>query len=937
MGDVYVARDATLEREVALKVLPPELAASPERRARFEREAKSVAALNHPNIVTIHSVEDVDDVHFITMELVEGRTLGEVMPPRGFETAEFFAIATPLADAVNAAHEQGITHRDLKPSNVMVTREGRVKILDFGLAKVADVPTHTDSEGGTRLLTEQASDDLTDVGRIVGTVAYMSPEQASGDPADHRSDIFSLGIILYEMATGQRPFIGDSKMEVLSAILKDKPPNITDVRTKLPRHLGRIVGHCLEKDTERRYQSALDLRNDLEGLKDELETGEILESEARRAARHRWWARPAAILAGITAVLAILVAIWIVWRSPLLGFEQRDWVLIADFEREEHEAELSRALSLALNVGLQESDHVNVFSRSRVAGVLELMQAPLDAPIDESTGREVCQRAGVKGLLVPELSAVGDEYLLTIRVVDPLTGDTVASFAERAPGEDDLLDRLDALIQNLRRGLGESFQALRSNSMPLAQVTTGSLEALKRFSTGQMAWNTGRYAEAVRLYEEAVQLDPEFAFAHASLGSAYASFVIREVDKARASFDEALSRLDRVGHHERYFIQALYHGHFGSTDEAIQYYNLHLDRYPDDVAARGNLGNTYRDLGDCSRAIVEFRAVVDVDPRNASALVNSATCLGAVGEVEESINFYRRAFEVRPEWQISGNLNHEYGMTLVLAERFDEATEVFDQRLAHANAGERGGARRSLGQLALYRGHFSTAVEHFEEAAVLHSAAGSPASAGRDRLWQALAETVRGNVQPVEALLDQALIEVPLESGWIWLRANIGRAYSNAGLLDQAEAVVNDLEAWAALHEEVDYDRQSRLILEASVARARSRPVEAIEILEPLRAVELRPNENLAAELAQAYLVAERWTDSAEALASMVDAQVIFYEGLIPWVLAHYELAEVLERLDRPEEAAPYYSRFVELWGETDSPLPLIARARDRLSVIGAP
>ncbi len=272
MGDVYVAEDTTLDRQVALKVLPPDMAADPERLARFEREAKAIAALDHPNIVTIHTIEEVDDVRFITMQLVEGRTLEQILHAEGaggLPLREIFEIGAPLAEAISVAHERGITHRDLKPSNVMVTDDGHVMVLDFGLAKLRDAGEGPDDE------TRMATESLTGEGKIIGTVAYMSPEQAEGKPVDQRTDIFSLGIMLYEMSTGARPFRGDTKMSILTSIIRDTPPPVTDVNVTLPRHVGRIIKHCLEKDPDRRFQSAKDLRNELDELRDELDTREI--------------------------------------------------------------------------------------------------------------------------------------------------------------------------------------------------------------------------------------------------------------------------------------------------------------------------------------------------------------------------------------------------------------------------------------------------------------------------------------------------------------------------------------------------------------------------------------------------------------------------------------------------------------------------------------
>jgi Tol biopolymer transport system component/predicted Ser/Thr protein kinase len=305
MGEVYAAEDLKLHRQVALKVLSAPLAGDAERRQRFEREAQAVAALNHPNIVTIHSVEQSGDVHFLTMELVAGKPLSELIPPRGLPLERVLKVAIPLADAVSAAHQRGITHRDLKPANIMIADDGRVKVLDFGLAKLKESPA---ANAATMLATQS----LTGEGRILGTVAYMSPEQAEGRPVDHRSDIFSLGIVLYEMATGERPFKGDTSVSVLSSILKDTPRAITEVNHELPRDLGRIVRRCLMKDPEQRYQSAKDIRNDLEEVKQGLESGEIAAGAAAAPVHRR---RPMLLAATVAAIAVAAVALWLWLRD----------------------------------------------------------------------------------------------------------------------------------------------------------------------------------------------------------------------------------------------------------------------------------------------------------------------------------------------------------------------------------------------------------------------------------------------------------------------------------------------------------------------------------------------------------------------------------------------------------------------------------------------
>jgi serine/threonine protein kinase len=303
MGEVYRARDPRLKRDIALKVLPDSTASDPARRARFEREAQTIAALSHPNIVTIHSVEEADGVLFLTMEYVEGKLLSDFIVKGGLPLNQILNVAIPLADAVSAAHQKGITHRDLKPANVMVTADGRVKVLDFGLAKLLEAaPVEM---GVTGLPTSP----LTGEGRIVGTVAYMSPEQAEGKPVDHRSDLFSLGVMLYELATGERPFKGDTSVSVLSSIIKDTPASVTDLRPTVPRDLSRIVKRCLVKDADHRYQTAKDLRNELEDLKHDLDSGELVPPDTRRVAPTRWWPR-VVITSGVLTALALILA----WR-----------------------------------------------------------------------------------------------------------------------------------------------------------------------------------------------------------------------------------------------------------------------------------------------------------------------------------------------------------------------------------------------------------------------------------------------------------------------------------------------------------------------------------------------------------------------------------------------------------------------------------------------
>ncbi len=916
MGEVYRAEDSTLKREIALKILPVDLASNQERLDRFQREAQTLAALDHPNIVTIHTVEEAEGVRFLTMQLVRGQPLSKLIPKGGMPLERIFEVGIPLADALAAAHEKGVIHRDLKPSNIMVTADGSVKVLDFGLAKLHQPDT---AVATTQLSTEP----LTEEGRVLGTVPYMSPEQLEGKALDSRSDIFSLGVTLHEMATGERPFAGDTSASLISSIIKDTPREVDTLRRDLPHHLGRIVHHCLEKKPSDRLQSALDVRNELRTLRREVVSGSLEPSTGTAVPLPRrpgiWWS--AATIVGL--VLAVLV--WLVVRSerppPLLGFEQRDWVLMAGCASSEDDSGLAQALSLAFTIGLEESGYVNVVSRPRIENILQRMRRPADSTVDQTLGREICQRAGIKALLVPELERVGERYLLTLVVVAPTTGESVASFSEQATSEGALLDAVEVLIERLRRGLGESLPALLGESGRLATVTTGSMQALVVFSQGQRAWYEGRYQAAVEHFEEAVKIDPEFASAYAALGNAYDSYLFNERERAERNFEQALAHLDRVGERERYFIQARYHGHFGRSEQAIHYLQLHLERYPDDQAARFNLGGTFREVGDCERAIREYEEVLRVDPSHAGALINIATCMNR-RESKRALSFYDRAFEIRPEWKTSGNLNHEYGMTLLLAGETTTARQVFEERLEQPIADERAAAHRSLGQLALFVGRFNEAAQHFEQAVILHQ--NTPASAGRDRLFWALGEAARGRASRAVELLLEAERVIPLDLSWIWLRAQVGLGYLEVGSPAHARRLAAELEGWAR---EQPQERAGdllhrRQILAASVQVIDGEVAAAIASLEALREIENRDNSDLSMALAQAYLAAGQDSEAEQMLLQVIDASWIYYEGLVPWVQAHLKLARLYRELGREAEALRYFTRYAEIWGGADSPLP---------------
>jgi TolB-like protein/predicted Ser/Thr protein kinase len=510
MGVVWKAFDLTLGREVALKVLPDALARDAHRVSRLEREAKALAALNHPNIVTVHSIEREDDVRFLAMELVRGRRLSSLIPRGGLPLDRILDVTIPIASALVAAHARGVVHRDLKPSNVMVTDDGQVKVLDFGLAKLAD----TESAAGA----DERTYTATAAGEIVGTTGYMSPEQVQGKTVDGRSDIFSLGAVLYEMTTGERAFKGETTASTLGAILRDTPPSITRFRPELPDGLRRLVKRCLEKDLSRRYQTALDVRNELVELRSELGT-EPLQVEVPKqlptvSLPHR---RLVPIAAGLLAVVLVAVALGLgplrqrFWKPPAAGIRSLAVLPLANQMGDSGQDYFVDGMHDALITELARLGTLKVISRTSV-----MRYRKPDRPI-----RDIARDLGVEGIVEGSVLRVGDRLRITAQLIDAQTDAHVWADAY----ERDLADAM-AMIGDVTRAIATQIDVTLTarQRARIGSARRASPEAQDFYLRGRQqlsAFLPDTIARAAALFQEAIDIDPDYAAPHAALAICY--------------------------------------------------------------------------------------------------------------------------------------------------------------------------------------------------------------------------------------------------------------------------------------------------------------------------------------------------------------------------------------------------------------------------------
>jgi serine/threonine-protein kinase len=903
MATVYLADDLKHHRKVAVKVLRPELAAVLGAE-RFLQEIETTANLQHPHILPLFDSGEAAGFLYYVMPLIEGESLrARLHREKMLPVDDALEIATQVARALSYAHSRGVVHRDIKPDNILLS-SGHAVVADFGLARALEVAAGT---------------GLTGTGIALGTPAYMSPEQATGSTSvDGRADQYSLACLIFEMLAGEPPFAGSTVQAILVRQMTESAPNLTSMRDVVPPGVASAVRRALAKTPADRFPTASQFADALRSDRAVQETGR----------RSRFFTRAGGWVATAATIAAVVVAAVVLSASQPVPFEQRDWILIADFANRTGDTMFDGSLDRAFAVGIQQSRYVNVFPRSRIGETLVYMERDPSTPVGDALAREVALRRGVRVVVTPEISRLGSRYSLTTSVIEPQSGDVLVARSEEAEGTDGVLKALDHLAQQLRKDLGEPLFSRLRNDVQLDQATTPSLAALRAWTAGNQQWTLGQFDGAATLYRRAIELDSNFAMAHLDLGQYY---YWRFNDRVNGDkhFERALSLTDRVTQRERAVIEARSSGWRGDGIRAVNIYNIHLAAYPDDGTSWSNLGYELLRLGRWDQSADAYRRALELDSLDHNSMVNLASVYNGAGREEEAVATYQAAFELSPAYRTNPSINEEYGASLMALSRFDEAEVAFGRLLSEDRELQSRG-NRSMAMLRIRRGQYNSAIDHLQRSVLLDETGSPPVTALRNQAFLAAALlSVRGPAAATAPLVRTLDI---IDSAFVapFFLEVVGTLFARIGAVDTANRILDTLTARAT--DENDLDQAALHHLAGHVALAMGDADSALAHFERTSILTNQPNLRYASSLALAQILLDRTDEARETLEEIVAAEPPIREDLEPWVLAHYRLAQLHDEAGDIPQAVAMYDRFLNLWDRADDGLMPVSEVQRRLT-----